>query len=106
MAPRNPMTDRPNKAPDPRPRSVGLGPPDIAPGLTDISTTPAVAVVMATAIGNVTGSPSSTSPNKATKTGSVLIYAMVTTNERSRIAASISAVAVNCMPAPSTTQTQ
>src|SRR5215211_946728 len=105
MAPRKPVAERPNSAPAARPRSVAL-PPPVASGRTDMTMTPTVAIRMAIAIGNVTTSPSSTNPNSATWTGSVLMYAMVTMKERSFMAASMRAVAAICVSAPSTTQGQ
>jgi len=69
-------------------------------------TTPAVATRIAAIIGQVTISPRKMSPKTATWIGSVLMYAMVTTNERSPMAASISAVAATCAKAPSNTQGQ
>jgi hypothetical protein len=44
-----------------------------APGFTAISTTPAVATTTASAPDVVTWSPSTTTPNTATRTGSVLM---------------------------------
>ena len=76
------------------------------PGLVDITITPAVATKIAAIIGQVTVSPRNTRPNTATWIGSVLIYAMVTTNERSPMAASIKAVAATCAKAPSITHGQ
>ena len=74
MAPRKPIAESPNMPPEARPSSVGLMPPACAaPGFSDITTTPAVAIRMASASGGVTASPSRTRPNSATCTGSVLI---------------------------------
>jgi hypothetical protein len=58
-----------------------------------MSTTPSVARPTANATPGVSGSPSRASPNTAVCTGSILMIAVTTENERSRMAASMSAVA-------------
>ncbi len=91
------MADRAKHAPAERPSTVGRQPPPDAPrkalALVDTTMTPAVAIVMAAAIMGVTASPRNRRPNMATCTGSVLIYAIATTKDRSSMAASIRAVA-------------
>jgi len=110
MAPRNPMADRAKHAPADSPSAVGRQPPPDAPPnvppFSDITMTPAVAITMAAAIMGLTASPRNTRPNSATCTGSVLIYAMVTTKDRSPMAASMSAVAAIWASAPSSSHGQ
>jgi hypothetical protein len=72
-----------------------------APGLTETMRTPSVATPIARTRPGVSGSPSTASPNRAVWTGSVLMIAVTTEKERSRMAASISAVARICAVAPS-----
>ena len=55
------------------PISVGLIRRSCAPGLNDITITPAVAITIAAVIGSVTGSPRNRSPKIATCIGSVLM---------------------------------
>ncbi len=59
-------------APAARPSSVAVK-LDGVPGLSAITTTPAVAIRIAAAIAGVTTSPRKTRPNSATCTGSVLM---------------------------------
>ena len=78
MAPRKPMAERANMPPEASPISVGRMPPapDPSPsslrgsegrlGFVDITTTPAVAMVIAAIIGNVSVSPRKMRPNTAT----------------------------------------
>src|SRR5215468_1600719 len=103
MAPRYPMADRAKAAPAERPSRVGSQPgfdaASRARGFIVITMTPAVAIAMADAIIGVTASPRNRRPNTATWTGSVLIYAIATTKERSPIAASMRAVAAICVRA-------
>jgi hypothetical protein len=84
MAPRKPTADSANMAPEARPSSVGLMPPAPrsplsrlpgrkARGLVDMITTPAVAMTIATIIGQVTTSPRKINPKIATWIGSVLM---------------------------------
>jgi hypothetical protein len=61
-----------------------------------------VATAIANAISGVSGSPSTTSPNTAMWTASVFVVAVTTAKERSRIAASIMAVARIWVSAPMT----
>jgi hypothetical protein len=61
--------------------------------LDEISTTPAVATSTAARVAGVRGSPRTASPNRATWTGSVLMMAVTTEKERSRMAESMRAVA-------------
>src|SRR5439155_2628372 len=94
-------------APAPTPSAAGhILLAGVLAGLSDITRTPVVATTMAMTIGTVSVSPRNRSPNTATWTGSVLMYAMVTTNERAPMAASISAVARTWVSAPSITHGQ
>src|SRR5690606_21778432 len=97
-----PIADSAKNAPETSPSNAGrrLPRPAAAAGSTDISTTPSVASITATMPASDSGSPSTAKPNKATWTGSVLVHAVTTTNERSRMAASISAVAAIWASAP------
>ena len=72
------------------------------PDFSDARITPAVATTIASAISGVRGSPKTTRPKTAMWTGSVFVVAVTTEKERSRIAASMSAVARICVTAPMT----
>ena len=100
------MAESANMPPEASPISVGLTPPPMPPGLNDITMTPAVATKIDVIIGHVTASPRKIRPKIATWIGSVFRYAMVTTNERSFMATSISAVAATWAKAPSITHGQ
>src|SRR5690606_16672005 len=105
MAPRKPMADKAKNAPETSPSNAGrnLPRPAATAGSPDIRTTPNVATMIATMLSQDKGSPSTTKPNTATWMGSVLVQAVTTTKDRSRMAASISAVAEICASAPPST---
>ena len=73
-----------------------------SPDFSDARITPAVATTIAIAISGVSGSPRTTRPKTAMWTGSVFVVAVTTEKERSRMAASMSAVARICVTAPMT----
>jgi hypothetical protein len=76
VAPRKVVAARAKKAPAARPRSTGRPlstAPDRLPGLSEVTTTPAVAMMTAVAIAGVSGSPRTARPKTATCTGSVLM---------------------------------
>ncbi len=74
--------------------------PRAVSGLVDRITTPDVATRIATSLGQVSGSPMMTAAKRATRTGSVLIQAVVTAKDRACIVTSISAVAPIWASAP------
>ena len=70
------MAETANSAPDSRPMIVErMVPAWLAPALSEITITPAVAIRIAAADSGVILSPSTIRPNSATDTGSVLMKA-------------------------------
>ena len=94
------MAEAANTAAEASPSAIGRSDQPAPAAGQDSQSTPAVASAIPASNGQPKVSPSSANPRMATQTGSALTSAVVTTNERSFIAASINAVATTWASAP------